>query len=349
MLKLVESESSDWNRFVLENGSGFLQSWEWGEFQEAVGRRVFRYRIDLPGDNGQSVARFTAIYDSFPFGRRYSYIPMGPIVSIDGDRRNKFGVAVSAIRESITREGLVLARLEPPAGFNREDLSRDDLLQLGLVPARARSPQHTSVVDLIKSSDELLADMKQKTRYNIRLAEKREVNVRQADPSDLRAFTKDIDRFQQLLAETAGRDRFHTHESDYYRRMLQVLAPKDGHDLSVRLMLADFEGQTLAAAVLAQFGDTMTYLHGASSSQYREVMAPYLLHWQAMLWAKEVGLSRYDFWGVAPEDSAADHSWSGLTRFKLGFGGQRESNLGTWELPGSKFWYGAYKITKRFF
>jgi len=185
--------------------------------------------------------------------------------------------------------------------------------------------------------------------YVPNVAEKREVNVRQADPSDLRAFTKDIDRFQQLLAETAGRDRFHTHESDYYRRMLQVLAPKDGHDLSVRLMLADFEGQTLAAAVLAQFGDTMTYLHGASSSQHREVMAPYLLHWQAMLWAKEVGLSRYDFWGVAPEDSAADHSWSGLTRFKLGFGGQRESNLGTWELPGSKFWYGAYKITKRFF
>jgi len=321
MLSPVENRSEDWNRFVLENGSGFLQSWEWGEFQEAVGRRVFRYRIDLPGDNGQSVARFTSIYDLFPFGCRYSYVPMGPVVSADGDRRNKFGVAVSAIRESIAREGLVLARLEPSAGIGGDGLSREDLLRLGLVPARARSPQHTSVVDLTKSYEELLAGMKQKTRYNVRLAEKREVTVRQADPSDLRAFAKDIDRFQQLLAETAGRDRFHTHESYYYRRMLQVLAPKDGRDLSVRLMLADFDGQTVAAAALAQFGDTMTYLHGASLSQHREVMAPYLLHWQAMLWAKEAGLSRYDFWGVAPEDAAADHSWSGLTRFKLGFGG----------------------------
>jgi len=218
MLKLVESESSDWNRFVLENGSGFLQSWEWGEFQEAVGRRVFRYRIDLPGDNGQSVARFTAIYDSFPFGRRYSYIPMGPIVSIDGDRRNKFGVAVSAIRESITREGLVLARLEPPAGFNREDLSRDDLLQLGLVPARARSPQHTSVVDLIKSSDELLADMKQKTRYNIRLAQRHGVQIHcSSDPQTLISVWP-------LFEQTAKRGKFQLHEQAYYARMLEILS-----------------------------------------------------------------------------------------------------------------------------
>ncbi|MFH2062539.1 MAG: peptidoglycan bridge formation glycyltransferase FemA/FemB family protein, partial [bacterium] len=189
--------------------------------------------------------------------------------------------------------------------------------------------------------------MKPKTRYNIRLAEKRGVTVRQADPLDGATYAKDIASFQSLLAETADRDEFRTHSPDYYEQMLRSLAVNKSDEMSVRLFLAEHDGQPLAGALVSGFGDMATYLHGASSSEKRELMAPHQLHWQIMLWAKQAGFRKYDFWGVAPEGAAADHPWAGVTRFKLGFGGERKSYVGTWELPGHRFWYAAYRLAKR--
>jgi lipid II:glycine glycyltransferase (peptidoglycan interpeptide bridge formation enzyme) len=129
--------------------------------------------------------------------------------------------------------------------------------------------------------------------------------------------------------------------------MLEVLSPREGRALSVRLLFADFEGEPVAAALIAQFGDTATYLHGASSSRHKETMAPYLLHWTAIREAKAAGLKRYDFWGVAPENADEKHPWFGITRFKLGFGGERISYVGAWDMPNSRFWYGAYRLARR--
>jgi lipid II:glycine glycyltransferase (peptidoglycan interpeptide bridge formation enzyme) len=94
------------------------------------------------------------------------------------------------------------------------------------------------------------------------------------------------------------------------------------------------------------FGDTATYLHGASSRERRELMAPHLLHWTAMMDAKSWGFRTYDFWGVAPE-GVEGHSWAGITRFKRGFGGKYVAYPGTYDVPVDRFWYGLYAATQK--
>ncbi|MFH2063135.1 MAG: peptidoglycan bridge formation glycyltransferase FemA/FemB family protein, partial [bacterium] len=257
MLRLVENRPDDWNRWIQESGSGFLQSWEWGEFQAAAGHGVRRYKVE---NDGEVLARFSLYLYALPFGQRYGFVPMGPVVA--GEKAENFRRAIDELRKVVHQEGLVIARVEPFDNCS----DRSVLKGLGLKPAPAFSPADTSIVDLSLEPDGLLAAMKPKTRYNIRLAEKRGVTVRQADPLDGATYAKDIASFQSLLAETARRDGFYTHVPDYYGRLLHKLAPNKSDEMSVRLFLAEHDGQPLAGALVSGFGDMATYLHGASSS-----------------------------------------------------------------------------------
>ncbi len=344
MLQSVSRNDEQWNGFVLDNGGGFLQSWEWGSFQEEIGRKVFRFRLD---SGGSTAAQFNVIFHRLPFGRQYAYVPMGPLVRRDGAERSHFEACIAALKRSVGDTGAIFVRVEPKAQKDGDFIDAAGLKRLGLKQVRAVQPADTVIVDLSHEPDRLMAAMKQKTRYNIRLARKKGVTVRSANYDNAHALHEDFETFWRLLDETAERDKFHAHDKDYYGKMLDVLSPRKHGGLSVGLMFAEYEGEPVAAVLLASFGDTVTYLHGASSSAYRNVMAPYLLHWQAMLEAKSRGFAKYDFWGVAPEDAGEGHPWSGITRFKTGFGGDRVSYLGAWELPRSFFWYNMYRFAKR--
>jgi lipid II:glycine glycyltransferase (peptidoglycan interpeptide bridge formation enzyme) len=241
----------------------------------------------------------------------------------------------------------VFVRLEPLARRENDYITAADMRDLGMKQVRAVQPADTVIVDLTRNEDDLLAAMKQKTRYNVRLAEKKGVTVRTANYDNAHAFREDCETFWRLLDETAERDKFHAHDKGYYEKMLDVLSPRKHGGLTVGLMFAEYEGEPIAAVLLASFGDTVTYLHGASSSVHRNVMAPYLLHWRAMQEAKNRGFTKYDFWGVAPEHASDNHPWVGITRFKTGFGGARVSYIGAWELPRSRFWYNLYRCAKR--
>ena len=115
------------------------------------------------------------------------------------------------------------------------------------------------------------------------------------------------------------RGQFHFHSDYYYLTMLSVLGAAD----QLTLAVAEHDGDVLAVHMLIHFGDTMTYAHGASTSMKRELMAPHLLQWESIKWTRAQGYTKYDFYGVAPKDAAADHPWAGITRFKMGFGGHR--------------------------
>lgn len=343
-------EEKSWDAFVLAHDGCFLQSWGWSKFQEALGREVYRCRIDDAA--GHAVAQFVSVAHALPLGQRYLYIPRGPIVTVaegssDAGRIN-LETCVQAIATRMVEDRAIFARVEWPYQKSWTPVSPEDLARWDFEEAKPMQPADTVIVNLAKDEDALLAAMHQKTRYNIKVAERHGVTVREAAYGDEAVFAADFEKFWKLLGDTAARDNFHTHERKYYRTLLDTCSPAQANGrLRVRLFFAEHDGEPAAAALISEFGDTATYLHGASAHAKRQVMAPFLLHWQAIRAAKASGMRKYDFWGVAPSEDA-EHPWAGITRFKMGFGGGRVSYLGAWELPRSGIWYTLYRYAKRF-
>lgn len=352
MLSHVVRNEEQWNAFAAANGGGFLQSWEWASFQEAMGRSVFRFRLDAPMDSAaegrheDTLAQCTVIELALPMGKTYAYVPMGPLVRLDQDVRARYAAVIEALREAMARSGAVFTRIEPPYELGEGRLAAGDLEAFGLRFAGAVQPRHSNVLDLSLDEDALQKGMHHKTRYNIRLSGRKGVMVREADHGNAHRYKEDISRFWSLLEETSERDAFHTHDRAYYETMLDALSVRKGGGCKVRLWFAEHEGDVLAAAITAEFGDTVTYLHGASTSKKRALMAPHALHWRIITEAKANGYAKYDFWGVAPDDETP-HPWGGITRFKRGFGGNRTEYLGAWDLPGSGLWYTLYRLGRR--
>jgi lipid II:glycine glycyltransferase (peptidoglycan interpeptide bridge formation enzyme) len=178
-------------------------------------------------------------------------------------------------------------------------------------------PPRTILIDIRGTDEEILARMKQKTRYNIRLAEKKGVTVRAWD---------DIEAFHNMMLVTGGRDGFGVHSLEYYKRAYELLHPSGLGEI----LVAEYEGKPLAALFVAQNGNRAYYLYGASNNEERNRMPTYILQWEAMRWAKAHGCEEYDLWGVPDEDeetleaqfqSRHDGLW-GIYRFKRGFGGE---------------------------
>lgn len=312
-------DAISWNRTLLVHAppsGAFLQSFEWGTFQEATGRQVRRFQTAEVVT--QAVSR-----------------PMpGGFFAWDVFRGQMDDAALAELKKTAA----VFMHVEPTTADHQ-----GRHMGLPLHPSRSRQPQHTLVMDLTQTDETLLAAMHEKTRYNIRLAEKKGVTVR-----DATGDTDTWNRFWQIMETTAGRDGFHLHPRSYYEAMFQTLTGPLEHaeQCVARLLVAEHDGDLLAGLILIRFGNTATYLHGASADAKRNLMAPHLLQWQAMQRARAAGCTAYDFWGVAPAD-AANHPWAGVTRFKTGFGGTRVSLPPAWELPLRPFWYRLYRLVKR--
>jgi len=305
----------EWNELVLRYAppfGAFLQSWEWGAFQQQLGRQVERvYHVDANG-----VLLGQAIKMDLPLGQFYWYLPKGPL-----------GTMSQARMESVLREELpdaTFLRIEP-RGVSR-------LLQVVDV-----QPRTTLQLDLTQSEETLLMGMKSKTRYNIRLSERKGVVCRQAD---LEAF----EDFIRLMDQTTQRDQFVAHPDVYYRTMLESLS---GQEARARLIMAYFEGRPIAGNIVLDFHGVRSYLHGATSNLHRNVMAQYALHWYVILEAKRAGMQAFDFWGVAPEDAGPEHPWAGISRYKQGFGGRVLEMPGTFDLPMRHLWYSMYRMGKK--
>jgi peptidoglycan pentaglycine glycine transferase (the first glycine) len=284
-----------------------LQRWAWGAFKERHGWQVAR-------DGGDGFAAQVLLKRKF--GVTIGYLPRGPAVNW----RNTGAVSASfrALDLLCTREGVALVLIEPdamlPADF--------DARRYGLSPSSLSvQPLRTIIVRCDKDDEALLAAMKQKTRYNVRLAAKRGVTVRQGSADDLPAFWS-------LLQTTATRDAFGVHTLDYYADLLRFFPPPD-HGA---LLCAEFGGEIVAAAILLRGGPTAIYLAGASSDTHREHMPTYALQYAALQWARDAGCTHYDLWGIPPTDAppgaaqgeqqnVRDGLW-GVYRFKQGFGGE---------------------------
>lgn len=301
----------------------FLQSWEWGEFQSSLGREVRRIKIER---DGEAAALAQAVRHTLPFGLSYIYVPRGPLVTPTGANHlaEVMPVLIRGVKD-----------FSPQSIFFRAESVGYNPCEFGWRKVKDVQPSHTLMLALDRSEEEILADMHQKTRYNIRVAERHGVVVRKMERGD-------FDGLWELIKMTSERDEFRSHAKGYYEKMIE----NAGEMLEV--WFAEFKGRAVAANIMINYGEVTTYLHGASSREHKNVMAPYLLHWEMIKKAKAEGREHYDFWGVAPEDAEPGHSWAGISRFKRGFGGTEVSYPGTFDLALNSFWYFLYKLkTKR--
>lgn len=330
MRHAIKEDREAWNMFVTRialHSAGFLQSWEWGMMQESYGRNVLRVVIEHEG-----TIVGIALLVCLPLSGRRSYFfsPRGPIVQ-NKNLLQKF-FAAPIMHDLAKRHHAIFWRCEPR------------VLHDGNIPlhhVHDVEPATTLLLDLHHDTASLLAAMKQKTRYNIRLAEKKDVRVSFAAAQDRPNWQQLSEQWWSLLRETNARHRIRSHPEHYYATMMEVL----GNAALLEVACAHHAGQLLAMHLLIRFGDTMTYLHGATTHHKKEFMAPYLLQWKSIQRGRDAGLRWYDFFGVSPAH-APQHPLAAVTQFKEGFGGRRISFPGTFEFSFSHPWYTMYKGAK---
>ncbi len=338
----------------------FLQTWEWGQVKAAWGWQPhpFIWR----DERGQVVAAALVLQRKLPVGGLGArmglfYIPKGPNLSWQNEAL--CARVLDDLQRYARQRGALLLKMDPdvPLGWGvpgdpaaADDAAglavRADLVRRGWVfSAEQIQFRNTVLVDLRGSEEEILARMKQKTRYNIRLAARRGVSVRRALPSDWALL-------YDMYAQTAARDGFIIRPRAYYETVWRLFWQAEAPHAEA--LLAEAEGEPLAALWVFTFAGRAYYVYGMSYPRQRHKMPAYLLQWEAMRWAKAQGCTVYDMWGAPDEFAETDRMW-GVWRFKRGFGGRVLRTLGAWDYAPRPWLYGlygraaawAYRIRKR--
>ncbi len=298
---LTSEDASLLDAFVAGHFNGSIeQTWAFGVLQTKVAGRP-EFRVFGLFEDEKLVGSMLAIRQAMGLGKTWLWAPRGPLLP-SGEEKAAWALLQEACGNWARLHGDVFLRVEP--GFLPGEFELG-----GRGTAEAYVPGHTLMLDLGLSEAELLAQMTQKGRYNIKVAEKHGVTVKEADLKGLHAF-------YEVFRETAGRDGFYLHQEAFYRDFLALL----GKDAA---LYTAWIGDELVGGLIATFfRDQAVYYFGASAGKYREAMAPYALQWHAIREAKRRDCKSYDFFGIAPEGDAK-HVLSGVTQFKTRFGGKR--------------------------
>jgi lipid II:glycine glycyltransferase (peptidoglycan interpeptide bridge formation enzyme) len=315
-----------------------LQSWAWGEFKARYGWNATRLWFQ---EEDAVVAAATVLERKLPrLPLSVIYVPKGPALDwTDGERVAQMLTEL----ESLARQRQALfVKIDPdvyypddtPAFSPRPGCAQELARTLAARGWRFSKEQiqfrNTVLLDLRLSEDELLAAMKQKTRYNVRLAARRGVTVRAGTAAELLTF-------YQLYAETARRDHFVIRPPEYYASAWGSFLEKG----LARLLIGEVEREVVAGVILFVMGSTAWYMYGASSERHRQLMPNQLLQWEAIRWAKAQGCTLYDLWGAPDRLIESEPMW-GVLQFKLGLGGRVARGLGAWDWPTNRLSYRLY-------
>lgn len=291
----------------------FLQTWEWGELKQQYGWQAQRF---LCARGKQHIAAFTLLTRPLPvLPWTIGYVPKGPL--LDYSDTSLFAAVLDTITAAARAARAVYVKIDP-------DLPADNASAIAVYRAHGWQPSqeqiqfpNTALLDLSGGQEALLAAMKPKTRYNIRLAARRGVEI---------AETTDWPTLFHLYAQTAERDAFAIREEGYYHALWSTFQESG----KGRGLVARVEGQPVAGMFLMHFGDTGWFFTGASSNAHRDKMPNYLLQWHAIQWLAENDYRRYDLWGAPTVMDASDPLW-GVYRFKSGFGARYVRRLGAYD------------------
>jgi peptidoglycan pentaglycine glycine transferase (the first glycine) len=325
-----------WDDFVRQQPrASLLQLACWGTLKSEFG---WDYQPVILTDQGLVVAGTLLLFRALPLRLgTMAYLPFGPYSS---DPRWDAPLW-QAIHAAARHKRAAFLKWEP--GIYR-DQPLPDFSALGFVPSlQTIQPPNTILIDISSSDDALLQAMNQGTRRNIRKSLSNDIRYYQASLAD-------FDRFVQIMQVTGERNEFGVHSAAYYRRMFELFVPHDG-----ALILAEHEGDTLAANFVFSVGDTAVYLVGASANEKRNLMASYGVQWHGIQWARQRGCRFYDLWGIPDADEAmleaqfqerSDGLW-GVYRFKRGWGGAITRSAGAWDHVYNPLIYRAYRMALR--
>lgn len=359
--KLSNFEPSDWDDIVLNlSNHHLLQTWEWGAVKSQYGwssEQLVWYRNDRVAAAAMVLKRSLPL----PYIRKYAnvlYVPKGPVLDwTDIELSNQvlrdiFDYAKINRGLFIKIDPEIIIASDLPGILNRANYSHAETIKSMLASNNWKFSsdqiqfQNTLEIDLTPSEEDLLANMKQKTRYNIRLASRKGVKVR-------RGSIEDIGLLYQMYAETALRDGFTIRSEGYYSSVWGTFIKNSMGTVSIELnpdvnnlpiavpLIAEVEGNPVAAVIIFRFGRKAWYLYGMSRALHREKMPNYLLQWEAIRLSKEAGCKTYDLWGAPDELLESNPLW-GVYRFKEGLGGKVVKYIGAWDLPIRPFFYSLY-------
>lgn len=363
-LHAFHGTSENWNRLIAQiPGAHLLQTWEWANIKASFGWQP----LPLTWSRSQTSADGTAS-ESLPgkpvaaamvlkrqvlrgaLARRLCilYVPKGP--HLQWNEQNLRRQVLDDLQALARRHRAILIKIDPDVELGRgataseadsAHLDGHGLSQeLGRRSWRFSSDQiqfrNTVLVDLNLPEEALLQRMKPKTRYNVRLAQRKGVTTRPA----VRA---EVPQLYRMYAETSQRDGFVIRKQEYYQRVWETfLRPFVDHSQPcAEALVAEVEGEPVAAIFLFYYARRAYYLYGMSRAAHREKMPNHLLQWEAIRAARRQGCLTYDLWG-APDRFAEDDPLWGVYRFKEGLGGEVVRTVGAWDFPASGFWYPLY-------
>jgi peptidoglycan pentaglycine glycine transferase (the first glycine) len=319
----------EWDKFInSQTGSHIMQTSQWGDLKSEFGWQTERIV------NGQSGVQI--LFRKLPFGKSIAYIPKGPV-------GNNWYELLGEVDALSRKNQAIFLKIEPDVF---EPLSPEYLFHLSHFGKRTGTiqPQRTIIVNLDGSEEDWLLRMKQKTRYNIHLAQRKDVTVHE---------TNDVETFHQLMVITGKRDKFAVHNCAYFKKVHELFNSVG----KCVLLEARYGDEVLGGLMVFSHQNRAWYLYGASNDRERNRMPNYLLQWEAMRWAGSQRCKFYDLWGIPDYDervleesfsNAAGELW-GVYRFKRGFGGEIMRSTDAIDRIYHPLFYRLYLVYLRYF
>jgi len=326
----IITDRQQWNDFVAASECcNITQSFEWGELAPHLGAEAMY--AGVVDDQGKLCAAMLVLISTIPMLRRtYFYAPRGPVS--DEPDAPAMTALLNFVKAEAHRHRAFMLKVEP-------SVADGDVRWLTALQKRGFRPtpyashvRHEWVLDLRPDEKALLAGMKEKWRYNIRLAGRKGVTVRRGEGQ------ADLDTFYRIYQTTSERDQFFIHNKTHYEDVMRLYSEGD----RAALLLAEYEGEAIAGIIVLRFGRWSWYMYGASANEQRNLMPNHLLQWNGMQWAKARGCWYYNFRGIPDVLEEGQELW-GVYIFKRGFGGYALRFLETHDLVYQPLVYGAYR------
>lgn len=311
----------------------FLQSWNWGEFQKLEGNKIWKFGIY---DNDQLISVALAVKIKAKRGT-FLFIPHGPILIESRIKNQELRILVNKLKEIAKEELASFIRVAPIWKRNEENVKIFKELGFRQAPIHMH-PEVTWELDITPSEEELLMGMRKTTRYLIKQAQKNtDIEIVRSQSID------DLRKFNEIYYTTAKRHHF----TPFSLRYLENEFSSFKDDSQISIFLGKYKDKIVSSAVIIYWENIGFYHQGASLSEYNKIPVSYLLQWEAIKEAKKIGCKLYNFWGIVDQNSKLrKHPWTGLTLFKMGFGGCRKEYVRTQDLPLSKKYYLTYLFEK---
>lgn len=354
--------SNNWNEIISKlPNPHFLQTYEWGQVKAKYGWEPIyltwtedgKWKVESNFDSLSTfhppivatclVLKRTILRNAFAARISILYAPKGPLLDWSNESLRKR--VFNDLQSFAKRQGAIFLKIDPDIILGRgvelgssDQVIPSEMKRRGWVESKEQIQfKNTVIVDLSESEEIMLARMKQKARYNIRLAEKKGVSIREGK-------LEDLENLYRMYAETSVRDGFVIRDENYYMTVWKIFMQSPISSLQSPIaipLIAEYNNEPIAAIFLFMFAGRAYYVYGMSRNVHREKMPTYLLQWEAMKIAKAKGCLTYDLWGAPDVFDESDSMW-GVYRFKEGLGGEVLRTLGAYDFAPNKILYKLY-------